>query len=233
MKRIVYMIMVAAVALNLIACQSSSQQDRENPVLAESEEESTVMTETKTEQDSAMELYNAFLTGNMKAAGWDINTMTIPTGEPDKRYATKYAFFDSNGDETPELHIDAARYYYVFTVRDSEMVVWRDLSPYPQYYALNNGAFISRKFGAGAMHDVYNYIIMDYLGNVIYGLVFSKYDQNQNGIYDDNDEFLFDWVDVTKEQWELLTERFLYIDEAGIEQVKNEIEWTVLFEGTI
>lgn len=82
------------------------------------------------------------------------------------------------------------------------------------------------------MHDVYNYMIMDYLGNEIYGLGFSKYDQNQNGIYDDSDEFLFDWVNVTKEQWELLTERFLYIDEAGIEQVKNEIEWTVLFEGT-
>lgn len=26
----------------------------------------------------------------MKAAGWDINEMTIPTGESDKRYATKY-----------------------------------------------------------------------------------------------------------------------------------------------
>lgn len=58
MKRMIYMIMVAAIALYLIACQSSSQQDRENPVLAESEEESTVTTETKTEQDLAMELYH-------------------------------------------------------------------------------------------------------------------------------------------------------------------------------
>ncbi|MDL2302564.1 hypothetical protein LJC58_09450 [Lachnospiraceae bacterium OttesenSCG-928-D06] len=232
MKRMIYMIIVATVALNLIACQNSSQQDRENPVLAESEQKSTVMTETKTEQDLAIELYNAFLTGNVKATGWDINEMTIPTGEPDKRYATNYAFFDSNGDEIPELHVNAARYYYVFTIRDSEMVVWKDLSPYPHYYALNNGAFISRKFGAGPKHDVYNYIIMDYLGNEIFGLVFSKYDQNQNGIYDDSDEFLFDWINVTKEQWELLTERYIYIDEAGIEQVKNEIEWTVLFDGT-
>lgn len=175
MKRMIYMIMAVTVALNLTACQSSSQRDRKTPVLAESEEESIVTTETKTEQDLAMELYNAFLTGNVKAAGRDIDKMTIPTGEADKRYATKYAFFDSNGDEIFELHIDATRYYYVFTVRNSEMVVWKNLSPYPQYYALNNGAFISRKFGAGPMYDVYNYMIMDYLGNVIYSLVFSKY----------------------------------------------------------
>lgn len=48
MKRMIYMIMAVTVALNLTACQSSSQQDRKTPVLAESEEESIVTTETKT-----------------------------------------------------------------------------------------------------------------------------------------------------------------------------------------
>lgn len=49
-------------------------------------------------------------------------------------------------------------------------------------------------------------------------------------VYDDNDEYLFDWVNVSKKQWEALTERFLYIDESGVEQIRNEIEWIVLFE---
>ncbi|MDL2302213.1 hypothetical protein LJC58_07655 [Lachnospiraceae bacterium OttesenSCG-928-D06] len=41
-----------------------------------------------------------------------------------------------------------------------------------------------------------------YDGNEIYRIRFSKYDQNKNGIYDDDDEYLFDEVNVIKEQWE-------------------------------
>jgi len=232
MKRMIYIMAIATVVLNLTACQSSSQQDTNDPVLEEVKKISITTAETKTDQDIAIELYNEFLAGNTKAGGWDIDEMTIPTGEPDKRYATSYAYFDSNGDEIPELHVNAARYYYVFTIRDKKIVEWKNLSPYPHFYALNNGAFISRRFGAGPKEDTYNYIVLDYLGNEIYSLSFSKYDQNQNGTYDDSDEYLFDGVNVTKEQWESLTERFLYIDEAGIEQIENEIEWIVLFEGT-
>ena len=49
-----------------------------------------------------------------------------------------------------------------------------------------------------------------------------------NGEYDEGDEYVFDNVEVTKDIWEKLTERFLYIDEDGIERIKNEIEWTDL-----
>ena len=41
-------------------------------------------------------------------------------------------------------------------------------------------------------------------------------------------KILIDNVEVTKDIWEKLTERFLYIDEDGIERIKNEIEWTDL-----
>ena len=57
---------------------------------------------------------------------------------------------------------------------------------------------------------------------------FTKYDKNFNGEYDEGDEYVFDNVEVTKDIWEKLTERFLYIDEDGIERIKNEIEWTDL-----
>ena len=56
----------------------------------------------------------------------------------------------------------------------------------------------------------------------------TKYDKNFNGEYDEGDEYVFDNVEVTKDIWEKLTERFLYIDEDGIERIKNEIEWTDL-----
>lgn len=232
MKRMIYIMTIATVVLHLIACQSSSQQDIYDPVLGESEEILIATAEPKTDLDIAFELYNEFLTGNTRAGSWDINEMTTPTGEPDKHYATSYAYFDSNGDKIPELHVKTGKHYNIFTIRDNKIVEWKILSPNPPYYALNNGALLCRRFGAGPKEDTYKYIILDYLGNEIYRLSFSKYDQNKNEIYDDDDEYLFDEINVTKGQWEALTEKFLYIDEAGIEQIKNEIEWIVLFEGT-
>lgn len=70
------------------------------------------------------------------------------------------------------------------------------------------------------------------MGNEVYELNFSKYDKNKNGLYDEDDEYLFDGVNVTKEIWEGLTERYLFTDSSGVERIRNEIEWTVLFEGT-
>ena len=72
----------------------------------------------------------------------------VPTGETGQRYSTKYAFFDSNGDGKPELHINSSRYYVIYTVRNDELTIWKDLSPSPYYFALKNGAFISYKPGS-------------------------------------------------------------------------------------
>lgn len=51
------------------------------------------------------------MSGQISVHGIDINYITVPTGEPDKRYPTKYAFGDSNGDDIPELHLKSSRYY--------------------------------------------------------------------------------------------------------------------------
>ena len=45
--------------------------------------------------------------------------------------------------------------------------------------------------------------------------------KNFNGEYDEGDEYVFDNVEVTKDIWEKLTERFLYIDEDGIRKDKK------------
>lgn len=182
------------------------------------------------DRENAIQIYKSFLDGNVCAEGININFITVPTGEPDKRYGTQCSFFDSNKDGIPELHIKSARYYYIFTIRDNSMVVWKNLSPNPPFYALSNGAFISRKIGSAPMHNDYNYIIFDYLGNEIYNLSFSKYDQDGDSIYGDNDTYLFDWVNVSKEQWRELIKRYLYTDKTGIERIHNEIDWIILYE---
>ncbi len=182
--------------------------------------------------EEATEIYIKFLKGDMSVNDIDINYITIPKGEPDRHYGTKYAFFDSNGDGIPELHINSARYYYILMYLNDELKIWKNLSPYPHYYALKNGAFISHRFGAAPISDEYCYFIFNFLGDEITELSFSKYDKNGDGIYDVNDEYLFDYISVSKEIWEDLTSRYLYIDSLGSEQIRNEIEWIVIFEDT-
>lgn len=46
--------------------------------------------------------------------GIDIDFITTPKGEPDKRYDTQYAVFDCDGNGEAELHVQSARYYYIF-----------------------------------------------------------------------------------------------------------------------
>jgi len=53
------------------------------------------------------------------------------------------------------------------------------------------------------------YIILDFFGNTVYKLDFSKYEAfDENGIKT-NARFIFDGVDVTKELWDALTNRYL------------------------
>ncbi len=162
------------------------------------------------------------------AGGIDIDFITIPTGEPDCRYSTKYAILDSNGDKIPDLHIKSVRYYYLLTYVDDELRILKNLSPNPQYYALNNEAFISILYGPSG--DEYHYFKLDILGNEVGIVNFSKRDTNQNGFFDDADEYSFNEQNVSKEEWDTLTEPYLYTDEEGRECIKNKIEWTVFCE---
>ena len=63
----------------------------------------------------------------------------------------------------PELHVNSARYYYIFQYKDKNVWVYKNLSPYPYYYALQNGAFISHRMGAGPLSDEYKYLFLIHL----------------------------------------------------------------------
>jgi len=71
-----------------------------------------------------MELYEDFLKGVRNVKGiCNINDITIPVGETDIHYSTKYAYCDSNGDDIPELHIKSGRYYYIISYQDNDLFV--------------------------------------------------------------------------------------------------------------
>ncbi|WP_167956842.1 hypothetical protein [Anaerosporobacter faecicola] len=213
----------------LTACTNSKGKKTTDKSITNNKQENEIQS---TEVEKATKAYNEFLENKISVDGIDMNFITIPTKEPDRHYATDYALFDSNGDKIPELHICSARYYYVLTYRNDKLSIFLNLSPYPQYYALKNGAFISRLFGAGPQYDSYCYHIFDYMGNEVWTVTFSKFDKNENGVYDKNDEYMFGGVKVSKKIWEALTEQYIYVDEDGIEKIRNEIEWTVFYEET-
>ena len=226
MKRIIHTILIPIIILNLSACQSGFQQDRSDPVLEESTR--TLIAETKTGQVNAIELYQEFLTGNTRVDGWDIDEMATPKNEPDKRNATWYAFCDSTGDHIPELHVKAGQYYKIFTIRDNKMTVWKDLSPTHYYFPLNNGTFL-RYYSESAFNQItYDYIIYNTLGDEIWSIRFyTKYGIDRTP---EKTEFYFADVKVTEEQWNELTNQFLYTADDGSVVIRNEVEWVTLYE---
>lgn len=192
-----------------------------------------ILAEGNNDYDTAMELYQEFLAGQLSidymGSSLDMNTIMTPTGEPDRSYFTKYAYYDSDGDTIPELHICSARYYYVLTCRDHKLLVWKDLSPYPCYYALNDGAFISWDQRAGYERSAY--YIFDYDGTEKYSVGFSRYDIDNDGEWEETDEYNFNGDIVTQETWEELTAPYLNSQGGVREDIQNQIDWTVMEEG--
>lgn len=189
--------------------------------------------EGSNDYDTAMELYQEFLNGELSVdylgEPLDMDAVTIPTGEPDSSYFTKHAYYDSDGDQVPELHICSARYYYVLTCRDSELFVWKNLSPYPCYYALNDGAFISWDQRAG--YESATYYRFDYDGTEKYTFGFSRYDIDNDYEWEETDKYNFNGEEVTREAWTELTAPYLD-PEGGIrEDIQDQIEWTVDRDG--
>ncbi len=188
------------------------------------------------ERKKAIEMYREFLSGD-RCIGEDdnkidISFLTIPKGEPDRHYYAEYSIFDLDSNVIPKLHIRTARYYYILGFKDNGLFIWKNLSPNPRYHPINNGAFISYSAKSAPMRDIYSYLILDDVGEVVLEFSFSKCDSNQNGIYDESDEYFFDGAPVTKENWNALTRRYLFVDLDGLERIRDEIEWIVIYEST-
>lgn len=186
-------------------------------------------------QSKEMDLYRMFLSGeaSVKYKGeiFNVFTLGMPKGEPEKRSSVLYSFFDVNGDESPELIIAFARQYLYLSVKDNELFVWRFIySSFPLHITKRREHITKAWSGIVGSEEIYNYYLLDYSGNEIFNLNFSRYDYNQDGNFDDKDIYTFNGVKVNREQWMELTRKYLYTDGEGNEQIKEEIEWKVLFE---
>lgn len=187
------------------------------------------------ELKNTMELYRLFLNGEISIEDegeWlNASTLGVPKGEPEKRSPVSYSFFDINGDGSPELILSFSRKYLYLSVKDEELFVWRyTFSSFPLYITERKEHIIKAWAGLIGAEETYDCFLLDYSGNELFNLRFSRYDCNQDGAFDERDEYTFDGVEVNREQWMQLTRKYLYTDDEGKEQIKDKIEWKVLFK---
>ena len=183
--------------------------------------------------DRAMMLYKEFLSGDRNVKGIsNIDDITMPKGETDRRYFKKYAYCDANGDTIPELHIKSGKYYFVISYEDNDLFVWKDLSAYnSEYYPLSNGAFLMRKDDVQASPGVsYRYSVFNIKRDEIFGFSFSKANINECTGYDEGDEYLYDGISISQEMWEKLTKRYVYQDNKGNLIIADDLNWITLYE---
>ena len=175
---------------------------------------------------TAIQMYDEFLNGERCVGDTDIYYYITPTGEPERLYTTDYIIIDSTGDGIPELHLRTAREYTIFSCMDDEIVIIQSFFSNPWAYSLTDkGAFIFRADRGTAMGDFYRYFEIDTSGNSLNEVTFEWVDINENLICDENDEFIYDNRSCTKEEWYEQTREYLYTDEEGRYQIRNQVEW--------
>ncbi len=185
-----------------------------------------------TDIETAMRLYEEFLNNEIvfedEYGTIDMAWITTATGEPEKHYATKYTYLDSTGDGIPELHVKSAKCYFIFSCRNEELIIWQE--PDRGAEPLDDGTFFRRLPGAAPPYDYYNVYVYDESGEMKTIAHFMRYDANVSYEYDEGDEFSFNDDLVTQEEWISLTSPWL--DENGnvLDSIRNEIEWTILYE---
>lgn len=163
-------------------------------------------------------LYDEFLQGENKAI-FKENVVSIHdiiyeySVESDDLH---YAYFDMNGDSIPELHLKSPIFYLILTSTNEELTLWHEASPYSS--PLNNGSILYERSDGAPSHISYKYSVFDFYGNVVLENVFEKYNPNPAGIYDENSDCFFEEVEVSKNDWDVLTKKYL---EVGTEL----IEW--------
>ncbi|MDR1550304.1 MAG: hypothetical protein LBT06_17200 [Hungatella sp.] len=207
MKKLLTGLVLLAILISIFVCSTA---------LLNSQPKETI---SINESELVFEAYREFLKGERNVIFHEqtigINKIISSEMEIDRNYNARYALFDTNGDGLPELHILSQNHYYILSFKDGNLIVWAELTPY--YEQLNNRAFLHIRPGGTPLHISSIYIVMDFSGNEMVRIFFEKYDIDENGVYDDNDRYFFEDVEVSKKDWDTLTEKYLSI---GSDQIK-------------
>ena len=167
----------------------------------------------------ALNAYTDFLSGNI-GANWEDSIIYVGDiymyGSAELESRNMYALFDMNGDDIPELHVRSGQCGAVFSYYENGLKLWAMYPPYGQI--TNRKAIMAVRSSGAPPHITYRYQIFDFFGKVLLDTYFEIYDANNVHIYDENDLYLFENVEVSKEDWSALTEKYLA-------DLSDMIEW--------
>ena len=94
-----------------------------------------------------------------------------------------------------------------------------------QYTLLTDGAFIYREDRGVTCGSCYCKFRLDSNGEEIDKTKFWWIDTNENLIMDENDEYVYNNMECTKEEWLSRTANDIYVDDEGREHYCSEVEW--------
>lgn len=123
----------------------------------------------------AQTLYSDFLLKKVSAAdkeGNDISFETYLNDNPQSMYR-KYAIYDMNGDDIPELIIKTENALDIFWIKNDKVTLWYQGTNYAK--PLNNRAILYERSGDAPQHTDYQYIVLDYNGEEMLKVSFSEY----------------------------------------------------------
>lgn len=189
----------------------------------------------ETLKEQAVLAYHEFLEGRRGIGNRMIDSLTRLDGEPTRYFLTEYAIVDSNGDDIPELNLKLPLgELVVISFEDGELIWLKSIERGSgRGYLLSNGAYMycSEKYSKSKVRHAYVYFELDESGLEINHVRFSRDEKYGNDVSDKEEEFYFDDVICRQEEWFAKTREYLYTDENGREEVRNQAEWKLYFEG--
>ena len=163
-------------------------------------------------------LYSDFLSQKTDAVDKNGNSISLKT-YLESNSENKYAIYDMNGDDNPELLIKTPNKLDIYWIKNNKVTLWYEGTGYTK--PLNNMALLSERKGGAPEHTDYIYCLLGYQGGEIFKIEFSKYSATQlNGVQYD-EIYLVDNTEVTEEIYNSITQPLLSVND-------NKIIWKEL-----
>ena len=236
MKKWLSCLFAALLLLCLTACNpnsavSNDSSDATTTTTAQQNTNATTDTSYDAEQseeyNTAIGIYNDFLTGKITAVYGDNSNVDIDyLAQMATPHTLSYDLFDRNGDSVPELCIKNEVFISTFWVEDGALKLWREENSDSKI--LSNGNYIEVHYGGAPNHIDHSYGVYSYTGKLVCSFTVSVLTKNgvdvledvytqHTYIYTGNAEEIGKEIEISKEQYDAIRAAMDKIGEANMD----------------